>query len=86
MSIVLCHLFPQFAPCQKIDWALYGVKSSSPFHEGLAIFDEGFWGAINTSGEVVIQPKFWSMTNFLNGMSVVKTETGEGIITQNPEI
>lgn len=83
MSIVLCHLFPQFAPCQKIDWALYGVKSSSPFHEGLAIFDEGFWGAINTSGEVVIQPKFWSMTNFLNGMSVVKTETGEGIINRN---
>ncbi len=80
ISIVLCFLFPQNAQCQKIEWALYGVKSSSPFHDGLAIFEEGFWGAINTSGETVIQPKYLSMSNFYKGTAVVKTETGEGII------
>lgn len=81
--IFVLFSFHNLALCQKINWALYGVKSSSPFHDGLAIFQEGFWGAINTSGEVAIPPKFYSMTNFTNGTAVVKTEAGEGIINRN---
>ena len=80
--IFVLFSFHNLALCQKINWALYGVKSSSPFHDGLAIFQEGFWGAINTSGEVAIPPKFYSMTNFTNGTAVVKIETGEGIINR----
>ena len=80
--VFLLFSFQNFALCQKVNWALYGAKSSHPFHDGLAIFQEGFWGAINTSGEVVIPPKFYSMTNFTNGTAVVKTETGEGIINR----
>ncbi|MDR0872079.1 MAG: WG repeat-containing protein [Prevotellaceae bacterium] len=71
---------------QNFEWALKDVKSSEPFHDGLASFYEyesGLYGAIDRSGQVIIKPQFKSSFEFENGFAVVETETGKGIINRS---
>lgn len=69
---------------QKMDYALCDVNTARPFHDGLAVFyKDGYDGVINTSGKVVIEPKFKSISDFYNGTAIVTTETGDGIINRS---
>ena len=69
---------------QKTEYALQDVKSNMPFHDGLAVFyEDGYYGAINTNGQVAIKAQFKHLGNFVNGTSIAETETGEGIVNRN---
>ena len=69
---------------QKMDYALCDVNTARPFHDGLAVFyKDGYDGVINTSGKVVIEPKFKSISDFYNGTAIATTETGDGIINRS---
>lgn len=69
---------------QKMSYALQDVRSDNPFHDGLAVFyNDGYYGAINTNGQVVIKAQFKHLGDFVNGTAIAKTETGEGIINRN---
>jgi len=52
------------------------IKGFKPFSEGLAVLNTegGKTGFINTSGKVVIEPKFVSTGYFVNGMAWAKNE------------
>lgn len=66
------------------NYALYDVGTSQPFHDGLAvIIKNGLWGAINTSGNIAIEPQFKSLSEFANGTAIAETETGQGIVNRN---
>lgn len=65
-------------------WALYDVKGTGEFHDGLAEFySNGLYGFINSTGEVAIEAKFKSVENFEDGQAIVETESGMGIINRN---
>ena len=69
---------------QQSNYALQDVGTGEPFHDGLAvIIKNGLWGAINTSGNIAIQPKYKSLSKFTSGTAIAKTDTGEGIINRN---
>lgn len=72
---------------QKIEWALEDVKGDSPFYDGIAKFrinENGFWyGAIDRTGKVVIEPQFKDISNFEDGFAIVETKDGySGIINR----
>jgi len=65
-------------------WALYDVKGTGEFHDGLAEFrSNGLSGFINSAGEVAIEAKFKSVEDFEDGQAIVETESGMGIINRN---
>lgn len=65
-------------------WALYDVKGTGEFHDGLAEFySNGLYGFINSAGEVAIEAKFKSVEDFEDGQAIVETESGTGIINRN---
>ena len=65
-------------------WALYDVKGTGEFHDGLAEFySNGLYGFINSAGEVAIEAKFKSVEDFEDGQAIVETESGIGIINRN---
>lgn len=65
-------------------WALYDVKGTGEFHDGLAKFySNGLYGFINSAGEVAIEAKFKSVEDFEDGQAIVETESGMGIINRN---
>lgn len=65
-------------------WALYDVKGTGEFHDGLAKFrSNGLSGFINSAGEVAIEAKFKSVEDFEDGQAIVETEYGMGIINRN---
>lgn len=65
-------------------WALYDVKGTGEFHDGLAEFySNGLYGFINSAGEVAIEAKFKSVEDFEDGQAIVETESGMGIINRN---
>ena len=65
-------------------WALYDVKGTGEFHDGLAEFySNGLYGFINYAGEVAIEAKFKSVEDFEDGQAIVETESGIGIINRN---
>lgn len=66
------------------NYALQDVGTWQPFHDGLAvIIKNGLWGAINTSGNIAIEPQFKSLSEFANGTAIAETETGQGIVNRN---
>ena len=69
---------------QQSNYALHDVGTSQPFHDGLAvIIKNGLWGAINTNGNIAIQPQFKSLSKFSNGTAIAETERGHGIVNRN---
>lgn len=65
-------------------WALYDVKGTGDFHDGLAEFRSNkLSGFINSAGEVAIEPKFKWAEDFEDGQAIVETESGKGIINRN---
>lgn len=65
-------------------WALYDVKGTGDFHDGLAKFRSNkLSGFINSAGEVAIEPKFKWAEDFEDGQAIVETESGKGIINRN---
>lgn len=65
-------------------WALYDVKGTGEFHDGLAVFrSDELSGFINSAGEVAIEAKFKRAENFEDGQAIVETESGMGIINRN---
>lgn len=71
---------------QNIEWAIYDCPDAEEFHSGLATFQDettGKWGAINTSGEIAILPKYDEKLDFNGGCSVVKLGDDYGIIGAN---
>lgn len=41
---------------------------------------DGYWGFINTKGEVVIKPEYIMVENFVNGKARVKTDAGKVLV------
>ena len=71
---------------EGMQWALQGTVTNEPFHSGMAVYKENIngiilYGAINTSGEVVIKPQFNLLGEFHNGMSIAKKDKLYGIIS-----
>ncbi len=65
-------------------WALYDVKGTGEFHDGLANFRSNkLSGFINSAGEVVIEAKFKWAEDFEDGQAIVTLESGMGIINRN---
>ncbi|MBQ8565404.1 MAG: WG repeat-containing protein [Bacteroidaceae bacterium] len=73
----MCLAVAMSAYSSTPDWALYGVEvgshSNVGFRDGLAVFRDykTGYGAINTAGEVVIEPQFVYFDDFDMGMSKV---------------
>lgn len=69
---------------QNIKWALQDVKNAESFHNGIASFyEKRLYGAIDRTGEVVIEPRFQNEFKFIDGSAVIKTEQGGyGIINR----
>jgi len=56
----------------KEDWGV-----TLPFTEGLApVFVKGKWGFIDTTGKLVVEPKFDGVKNFSNGLALVTVGRG----------
>ena len=71
---------------QNIEWAIYDCPDAEKFHSGLATFQDettGKWGAINTSGEIAISPKYDKKLDFTGGCSIVKLGDNYGIMGAN---
>ena len=46
---------------------IWGVHNESVFHEGFALVkSNGKWGAIDKTGQIIIQPQFDQIENFIN--------------------
>ena len=68
---------------QNIEWAIYDCPDAKDFKSGLATFKDettGKWGAINTSGEIAILPKYDEALDFTGGCSIVKLGDDYGIV------
>lgn len=79
-------LFVLNAMGQNVEWAIYDCPDAEEFHSGLAAFKDettGKWGAINTSGEIAISPKYDEELNFTGGCSIVKLGDNYGIMGGN---
>lgn len=71
---------------QNVEWAIYDCPDAEEFHSGLATFQDettGKWGAINTSGEIAISPKYDERLDFTGGCSIVKLGDDYGIMGAN---
>ncbi len=74
--------------CVKIvaqEWALTGLPTNytyGSFHSGLAVIEDenNLYGAINRNGEIAIEPIYLEMSDFNNGVSIVKYQNGYGVI------
>ena len=84
LSVCFLVLLCLSVKAQNLNYALQDVGTWEPFHEGLAvIYKNGLWGAINTSGNIAIQPQFKSLSDFSNGTAIAETKTGHGIVNRN---
>lgn len=86
-AVLICLLFAGAETIgQNVKWALEGTITHEPFHSGLAVFyqdvnGKSLYGAINTSGEVAIQPQFELLYKFYNGMAIAKQDGKYGIVS-----
>lgn len=81
--IIVCSCTTTMAD-NTYKWALYDVKGTGDFHDGLAVFRSNqLSGFINSAGEVAIEAKFKWAENFEDGQAIVTMESGKGIINRN---
>ena len=71
-----------------LHWALNNLPADatySSFQDGVAVFKDlkvGKYGAIDTQGNIIIPPTFKRMSDFMDGISIVETEKGRGVINK----
>ena len=60
-------------------------KYACNFNEGLAVYSQNgrFWGIIDISGNVVVQPIYDKISSYVNGTAWVKNGSIEGFIDKN---
>ncbi len=82
---ILCLLLISLLSLNAQQIVLRGVDiSSRDFSDGMCWFKKnGKFGAMNTSAQVVIPPTFIDASDFVYGVALVETETGQGLINKN---
>ena len=82
---ILCLLVFPFLSLDAQQIVLRDVDiSAQNFSDGMCWFQKGGkYGAMNTSAQVVIPPTFLEASDFVYGVALVKTETGQGLINKN---
>ena len=55
---------------------LWGVHNESVFHEGFALVkSNGKWGAIDKTGQIIIQPQFDQVGDFIAELKLIKLDS-----------
>ncbi len=90
ISLVLATMLVASMPLEadNVKWALTDLRSDwtfSDFHDGMAVFQNGetkLYGAMDTNKKIVIPATFTSLSDFSNGVAIVTSAKGTGIINK----
>ena len=65
----------------------WGIRDERGFHHGYALVKlDGKWGAIDKTGEIVIQPQFDQVEDFIEGLKLVKLDSKPEFTDKTGEI